>query len=265
MKKQVWLKGLLFSALLATVAGGTTVFAADLSDKTGPGTDKPGENISAGEAEQGFDATAGKATAKSVGEFQIEAGKLTLDLVPNLHFTKADGSNPSIKDITNGIELPLNADGTVSPNEAVTSKTGADGAFDGNAENKLTVSDFRGDDTKGWTLRAAVSPFTKLGGQGLLQSAGLNLTAVKASRTGLGKDVDATTRVTIPATNASGIVVNAAAGKGTLTNNFSFAGTDIGDGAYATSLTIPSQAAQTGVYQAQLTWTLANTPDAPAE
>lgn len=262
MKKHVWLKGLLFSALLATVAGGTTVFAADLSGTVGPGESGADKNISAGQAEQGFNATDGKATAKSVGEFQIEAGKLTLDLVPNLHFTKADGSNPSIKDITAGIELPLNADGTVTPSESVTSKTGADGAFDGNTTNKLTVSDFRGDNTKGWILQAAVSPFTKLNGQGLLKSAGLNLTATKATRTGLGTDVDTPSRVTIPATNASAKVVDAAAGKGTLTNDFTFAGTSIGADSYATSLTIPSQAAQTGVYQAQLTWTLANIPDA---
>lgn len=239
MKRHVWLKGLLFSALLATVAGGTTVFAAGTTQK----------NISNGEAQKGFDATAGTADANSIGEFQIEAGLLTLDRVPNLHFTK-DGvaQNPKIGDIATGTQLKFT-------NSTVTSGTATATALDGNTDNTLMVSDFRGDETKGWNLYATVSAFTKDATHSLT-GVTLNITPTIVARAGQ-PGVDATpltAAIPAKANGEAGVVVDAAKNTGTLTNNFKFDGT--------TTLDIEAQAAQAGVYQAQVTWTLANVPKA---
>lgn len=234
MKKQTWLKGLLFSALLVAVSGGSTVLAAGTSTS----------NISNGTAQNGYDATAGSANANSIGEFKVEAGKLTLDRVPNLHFTKDGDTNPTIGDIAAGTTLKLK-DGVVTANSK---------DFDGNADKTLVVSDFRGDDTKGWNLYATVTPFAK-DTQHALTGTTLKVTAKKANRNGApGIDVADPTAVEIPATGTAGIVVNAEAGKGTLTNTFTFDD--------ATTLNIAAQAAQAGTYQGTLTWTLANVPKA---
>lgn len=238
--KKTTLSGFLYFSSLALALAGPVAFAAT----NGPGTES--SNISAGTAQAGYEADkTTNANANSVGEFSIEAGKLTLDKVPNMHFAKADKSNPTVSDISNGVTLKL-VDGNITPNAIESSKN-----FDGNSTLNLSVSDFRGDDQNGWKVYATVSDFKKDDSHSLSGTT-LKMTAKQGSKTDTGVAVKAPSEVSIPATGDAGVVVNAASGKGTLTNNFTFDNT--------TSLTIANQAAQSGLYQAKLTWSLANVP-----
>lgn len=240
--KKMHPKNLFYLSSMALALVGTPAFAAT----NGPGTES--SNISAGTAQVGYEAdTTNNASANTVGEFSIDAGKLTLDSVPNMHFAKEDKSNPTISDVSNGITLKL-ADGKITPNAIESSKD-----FDGNANLDLSVSDFRGDDQNGWKVYATVSEFKKDASHSLTGTT-LKMTAKQAAKTDTGVAVDAPTIVSIPATGDAGIVVNAAPGKGTLDNHFKFDD--------ATSLTIEKQAAQSGLYQAEITWSLANVPTA---
>lgn len=241
--KNMHVKSLLYFSSLTLALVGTTAFAAT----NGPGTES--SNISAGSAQAGYEAnTTTNANANSVGEFSIDAGKLTLDKVPNMHFAKDDKTNPTISDISNGITLKL-ADGNITPNAIESSKD-----FDGNANLDLSVSDFRGDDQDGWKVYATVSDFKKDASHSLTGTT-LKMTAKPGAKTDAGVAVDSPTEgVTIPATGDAGLVVNAAPGKGTLANDFKFDN--------STSLTIAKQAAQSGLYQAKITWSLANVPTA---
>lgn len=146
--KKMHPKNLFYLSSLALALVETPALAAT----NGPGTES--SNISAGTAQAGYEAdTTNNASANTVGEFSIDAGKLTLDSVPNMHFAKDDKSNPTISDVSNGITLKL-ADGKITPNAIESSKD-----FDGNANLDLSVSDFRGDDQNGWKVYATVSDF----------------------------------------------------------------------------------------------------------
>lgn len=204
-------------------AAGTVGLAID----QGPGTSE--NNIGNGLSQEGYEATKEQAaTAITVGEFSMGAGTVSLDKAPNLHFVNAAGKDPSIGDVTSGVTLQLDKN-----------------------TSSLTVSDFRTAASTGWKVYAAISPFQK-DAKTALTGTTLTLKAVLGSRPDDGINVAAPAAVTIPATGEAGLVINADPKTGTLVNNFVFD--------QQTTVNIAPQAAQSGHYQSQLTWTLANVP-----
>ena len=104
MKKT--LTTLMLSGILAAIAGAGTIASA--------------ATISGGTPGAGYEATdKSKAAADSTAEFTIDPGKLTLDKVSDLHFSKA-GSKSQVADFVTDQDLTLDS-------QPVSSKTGQDG------------------------------------------------------------------------------------------------------------------------------------------
>ncbi|PAB01539.1 WxL domain-containing protein [Enterococcus canintestini] len=227
------LKGLTVSsvALLALVGGSSSVFAADDTPIGIATSDQP-------------------AVGKSTAEFEVTAkddnnnngnGKLTLDKVPDLKF-----AGTSVKAIATGeVELKLPSDT----------------ATDGDEGRKLQVSDFRGD-YSGWKLSASLGDFSA----NVNDKTDNHLKGVKLHLALSNKDVDGKTTSSVTPTavdleqgDNDGEVLLKADGdqQGGGENVFAV------DTA-KTTLTIPQDPnIKATTYQADITWTLANTLKAP--
>lgn len=196
-------------------------------------------DISTGTVGAGYEATNDSpAEANSTAEFTIDPGKLTLDKVSDLHFSKNGKSNPQVSDFIADQDLILDG-------QPVTSKTGKDG----NPDKQVIVSDFRGSHD-GWTLNVKMTPFvnTKNNKDGISGSQ-LTLDVVKDDTKGKAV-APLLTKVVV---NQEGnTLINADSDQGTFTNTFDLAG----------NLHIPAagnESIQSGTYQSTVTWTLLNT------
>lgn len=171
------------------------------------------------------------ATAKTTGEFEVKAGKLTLDAAPDYNFGAHDimdiiKDNASLEQVDNTVKNQGTDDHTTNKGLATTT-------------NKLQVTDYRGAGSI-WDLKAQITPFANTSKEnagtidGIIALTGLNSKAeigkdestvwdsTTAATNGVGsKDVDQTTGATLALSNAEGI--------------------------------------QAGVYDATITWTLENT------
>lgn len=197
------------------------------------------ETISAGTPGAGYDATENPVSANSKAEFAIDPGQLRLDQVPDLHFTNDNGKNPKVADFSKEVKLKL-FNGKLSN----TSK-------DGNANQKITVSDYRGTNA-GWKLSVSRSDFTNLADSSK-KIAGVTMTLAPSGDETDGVATSAPKETVV--NNQGTMLINAATGTGTFTNNF---------GVTNGKLTIAAGSNKTivaGTYQADVNWTLANTPD----
>ena len=163
----------------------------------------------------------------------IKSTGLTLDAVPNLIFAKTSDPHDKIKinDVLNGITLH-------ATNQPVSQSATT---FDGNNQSHLIVSDTRSHST-GWRLTASLSAFTNTTTHQQLESSGSNKLTLTAS--------DAKTLATLTDNNQATIVKQATSGDNlaaTLSNS---------------TLTItPTTNVSAGVYDATMTWTLADVPN----
>lgn len=201
-------------------------------------------NISAGTAGAGYEATqASAAEAHSTAEFTIDPGKLTLDKVSDLHFSKNGKSNPQVADFIADQDLTLDG-------QSVTSKTGEDG----NSDKQVIVSDFRGSHD-GWTLNVKMTPFVNANNnKDGISGSQLTLDVVKDDTK--GKAINPLLKQVV--VNQEGnTLINADSDQGTFTNTFDLTG----------NLHIPAagnESIQSGTYQSTVTWTLLNTKKAEA-
>lgn len=145
MKKTTWLLGASFlgGTLLATMLAAPVL--ADTNAGPGTAITNLSGNTEVSADKPVFTATADQsASAKSMAQFTVDAGQLTLVAVPNLNFGAA---KPAI--IVNGGSQSL-------VNNTVDKGSSKDqSAFDGNNAGKLIVSDMRGTG-KGWSLSASM-------------------------------------------------------------------------------------------------------------
>ena len=219
------------AAMVAVMVGGASVNAAE-----GSGAGTADNNISQGVAENGFEVTdTTSAKANSTAEFTVEAGKLTLDAVPDMQF----GATSVKKIIEGNVALPY-LNGDVSD-----AKT----THDGNKTGLVRVSDFRGSDA-GWSLSLKLGQFTNINDKTQAPFTGITMdlgvtptkdTTLVNTKTGLepGQSFE------LAATNADK--------QGSGQNDFTVDATK-------TKLSIAqNENVKAGTYQADLTWTLANT------
>lgn len=223
------------AALMALLIGGIGVNAA-----TGSGSGTTDNNIADGSTGAGFVAE-DSASAKSTAEFAVTAGKLTLDAVPDMHFGNAGVSDIATKDVVLTYQ-----DGQVTDKKDSKGNVTAKDTNDGNDAGLVRVSDFRGSGA-GWKLSLGLSTFSNgsdtLGGTTLAIALGDKKDAV-----GIASSTDGT---------ASTPIYVAATDTGMGVNDF------IVDG--DTELQIAQNPkVKSGTYQADLTWTLSNTPTTKA-
>lgn len=171
------------------------------------------------------------ATAKTTGEFEVKAGKLTLDAAPDYNF----GAHDIIDIIKDGASLDQ-IDNTVK-NDAVDDHNTDTGLA--KTTDKLQVTDYRGAGSV-WDLKAEMTPFTNTSKDnagtvdGVITLTGLNEgaeigstsstvwdSATAATDGQASKDVEQKTGAKLGLSNATGV--------------------------------------QAGVYDATITWTLENT------
>lgn len=175
------------------------------------------------------------ANANSTAEFTIDAGKLTLDKVSDLHFSN-NGKNPQISDFVNDQTLTL--DGTAVTDNANKA---------GNSDKQVVVSDFRGSHD-GWTLSVQRTDFSN--GTDTIKGSDLKLSATGDDTKGVGV---ANLPKDVAINDANTVFISAAEDTGTFTNNFALDG----------QLSIPAdqnKAIHAGTYQSTVTWTLSTTP-----
>ena len=227
------------AALMALVVGGIGGNAA-----TGSGSGTTDNNIADGSVGAGFVAE-DSASAKSTAEFAVTAGKLTLDAVPDMHFGMQLG-NAGVSDIATRDVVLTYQDGKVTDKKDSKGNVTAKDTNDGNDAGLIRVSDFRGSGA-GWKLSLGLSTFSNgsdtLGGTTLAIALGDKKDAVAiASST----DGTASTPIYVAATD-TGLGVN----------DFIIDGD--------TELQIAKNPkVKSGTYQADLTWTLSNTPTTKA-
>ncbi|MFZ8764718.1 WxL domain-containing protein [Enterococcus diestrammenae] len=229
MKNTIKTFSLSAAALMTLMVGVGNVQAATTNLKTG---DVVGDGrVATGDTET----TTGK--ANSTAEFEVTPGDLTLDAVPDMNFGTA-----SVKDIaTNGITLTY-ASGDLT----------GEASNDGNNKGIIRVSDFRGSGT-GWKLSVGLGNFTS-GSTNILSGVTLTVNAPKAE----GVTTDAASTTVTPENASSVVTAEASEGMGENTYTIS---SDTKD----TTLTIDKNPTiKAGTYQADLTWTLANTPSTTA-
>lgn len=168
----------------------------------------------------------------SIAEFKVKPGELTLDEVPNMHFEPT-----TVKDIaTTGATLAYK-DSTLTQKIDSEGNASVPATSDGNSKGFIQVSDFRG--TKaGWKLSVALGDFTN--GKDTLTGTTLSLVTGK--------------QISVLGDDGSYLVYDAtkAPNKGVAVNRFNVDSNS--------KLTIPqNENVKAGTYQADLTWTLANT------
>lgn len=228
------------AALMALVVGGIGVNAA-----TGSGSGTTDNNIADGSTGAGFVAE-DSASAKSTAEFAVTAGKLTLDAVPDMQFGNAGVSDIATKDIATKNVVLTYQDGKVTDKKDSEGNVTAKDTNDGNDAGLIRVSDFRGSGA-GWKLSLGLSAFSNgsdtLGGTTLAIALGDKKDAV-----GIASSTDGT---------ASTPIYVAATDTGMGVNDFTIDGD--------TELQIAKNPkVKSGTYQADLTWTLSNTPTTKA-
>lgn len=267
-------------ALLTVASVGVSVFADTTTEGTettvekskheenpnGPGTTVE-NGISDGTSEKGFiaDPTDPEkpAVGKSTAQFRISAkGNLTLDAVPDMNFGEKSAQDLMTSDQTLGL-----MSGIVDEGE-VTSKNKKDGAFDGNKDYKLIVSDYRFASKHGWELKVSASEFSSVNEGKLQPLAGtkftLNFTATNekdladgdAKRTFTPTPIENITFDTNG--TAESTIKTDKEHTGQFTNVYTL-------NEQGSSLFIPKQKdIRAGIYQSTLTWTLSDTavPDA---
>lgn len=175
MKKTTWLLGTSFlgGTLLATMLAAPVV--ADTNAGPGIATTNLSGNTTVSAGQPVFTATAAQtASAKSMAQFTVDPGQLTLVAVPDLNFGAAKPAT-----IVNGGSQSL-----VS-NTVDNGSSKDQSAFDGNHAGNLIVSDMRGTG-KGWSLSVSMgSGFTS--GTSKLEGLKLKL-AAEGSNSFLGAD-----------------------------------------------------------------------------
>lgn len=232
------------AALMALLVGGIGVNAA-----TGSGSGTTDNNIADGSTGAGFVAE-DSASAKSTAEFAVTAGKLTLDAVPDMHF-----KSTTVKSIatagSNGVVLAYQ-NGTVTKKINSTGIEVDKDTFDGNHKGLIRVSDFRGTGA-GWNLSVSLGQFKN--GNDEESDYTLKGTTLKFSAI-TNSDVEVPAAITVESGATTAVPVATADVK---------TGMDINDftiDSEKTTLTIAKNAdVQKGTYQADLTWTLANTAE----
>lgn len=212
--------------LASLVLASTNVFAA--------------ETINAGTLGAGYDATNDSAAANSKAEFAIDPGQLRLDQVPDLHFANDNGTNPKVADFSKEVHLNL-FDGKLS-----------NASKDGNSNQKITVSDYRGTNA-GWKLSVSRSDFTNLADSSK-KIDGVTMTVSPSADVTDGIATKAPVKTIV--NDQAATLINAAVNEGTFANNFDVASVDLTIAANANKNIVA------GTYQAEVNWTLANTPTA---
>lgn len=237
MKNTIKTLSLSAAALMALMVGVGNVQAAETT------------NISGGVAGEGYVATTEKAAeAKSTAEFEVIGGDLTLDAVPDMQFGKT-----SVKDIVTEATTTL-----TYQNGVVNNKKTADG----NPNGRIRVSDYRGTGA-GWNLSIALGDFVDINNEDNVLS-GVTLTLNAPLDDGNSLAASSKENIEVTPTKAA-TVVNALSDKvegnktpGTGENVYTITKSD-------TTLKIDqNKAVKAGTYQADLTWTLANTPSTTA-
>ncbi|MBO1304897.1 WxL domain-containing protein [Enterococcus sp. 669A] len=169
------------------------------------------------------------AQGNSTAEFTIDAGKLSLDKVSDLKFSK-NGTNPTIEDFTDDQKLTL--DGTKI------------------TDNQASVSDYRGSHD-GWKLAVNMTPFSN--GKDTISGNTLTLTAKSDSSNGVAVETTPPVTTDITDNGKDNIFITAAPDKGTFSNIFALGG----------ELNVPANPSiQAGTYTSTLTWTLSATAQA---
>lgn len=239
MKNTIKTLSLSAAALMTLMVGVGNVQAATVGGQ---------ESISGGvKAGDGYDATEENTEAESTAEFTVEAGKLTLDAVPDMNFGTASVQQIS----TANTELKYDS-GILTGNPST----------DGNDGGKIQVSDFRGTGL-GWNLSVKLGTFTNS-----LTGATLELNAPVTNKSENGNAAESLRNVTLKSDGADQKVVTSIADDATSTNVNEATG--MGVNIYtitkdSTTLTIDKNPTiKAGTYQADLTWTLANTPSTTA-
>lgn len=238
MKNTIKALSLSAAALMTLMVSVGNVQAATVSGQ---------ENISGGvKAGDGDNATEENAEAESTAEFTVEAGKLTLDAVPDMNFGTA-----SVRDIATKDTTLKYTSGRVGKTETK----------DGNHNGLIQVSDFRGTGL-GWNLSVKLGTFTNS-----LTGATLKLNAPVNNKTENNNAAESFENVTLKSNDTDQKVVTSIADNTSTNDNEA---TGMGVNIYAitkdsTTLTIDKNPTiKAGTYQADLTWTLANTPSTTA-
>lgn len=187
------------------------------------------------ETNNGIEATeTAPAKATTTGEFSVDAGKLTLDAAPDYNFGKH-----SIMDITKKDASLDQVDNAVKNHtDSHDGKTGLATTTD-----TLQVSDFRGAGSQ-WDLNAVITPFTNKDAQGSVNG--------EIALTGLNKDAKINGSVSTVWTSDIAGTDGQASKK---VDQKSGAKLNLSG---ATNI-------QAGTYDAEITWTLANTAVKPAQ
>lgn len=217
-----WTKWMIVSAfaLGLAVTPKLTTHAAEVSDLGIVTTaDKPG-------------------TAASTAQFTATAGDLTLDRVPDMNF-----GDTNVKDLVTGTTL----------NYKDSNVTQLDNAKDGQLQNQMKVTDYRGSNA-GWTLSANAGAFTSDA-----DSSTLNVTSLSFIANGATIGTDSNANGALGTTSFSGSdtqVWGATAGNGAGVNT-----ADVNANG-ATLVTAATPKATVGTYRAPITWTLSAAPSA---
>lgn len=226
-------------ALLATTLA--TPVVADTNAGPGNGTTNLSGNTTVSAGQPVFTATdAQSASAKSMAQFTVEEGQLTLVAVPDLNFGAAKPTT-----IVNGGSQAL-VNNTVD-NGSSKGQT----AFDGNAAGKLIISDMRGTG-KGWSLS------TSMGSQFATGASKLNGLSMNLSATGSNSFFGSDKALSLAGTNISDtstpVVSTNADNSGVGDTTFNL------NASSSASLNFPTATNSTftagAPYQSNVTWTL---------
>ncbi|WP_125579945.1 WxL domain-containing protein [Lacticaseibacillus suibinensis] len=233
MKKSLLVSAAALALAAATLVAPATVFAEDNGPAVGQSTAE-------------FEVTAGGDTDTNPGGDNGTGDNANLWLVkaPDLNFGKA-----TVADIIAGKTLTYTTvDGKTANSKQITDPK-PDPAE--NNEGKLQVSDLRGNGA-GWTLSAAITPFTADGATSPLNGTlNLKLTNLKADNVTATAIADQNS-VELTTDNSAKTLWTATTDQGQ--------GNTSADVDASTSLTInPNAQAKAAVYDATITWTLSST------
>lgn len=177
-------------------------------------------------------------TATSTAQFTATAGNLTLDRVPDMNFGETN-----VEDLVNGTTL----------NYKDSSVTQLDNAKDGQLQNQMKVTDYRGSNA-GWTLSANAGAFTNDSDSSVMNVTSLSFTADGAT---IGTSSDANSALSTNSFSGSDTQVwGATAGNGAGVNTADVKANG------ATLVTAATPRATAGTYRAPITWTLSAAPSA---